>query len=131
MRGGGRALRQPCRTATRGLALTCAPRSGRAAPAAEPHLVTKRQPKGPRTEGFTLENVKMETITAIPYGEGAREGQEGGDGAQQPLLGRPSMCASCVARCAGREVAKAWRGSCCRLVPLGLPCIFSSHAAWW
>lgn len=28
---------------------------------------TKRQPKGPRTEGFTLENVKMETITAVPY----------------------------------------------------------------
>jgi hypothetical protein len=27
----------------------------------------KRQPKGPRTEGFTLENVKMETITAVPY----------------------------------------------------------------
>ncbi len=36
-------------------------------PSAEPHLVTKRQPKGPRTEGFTLENVKMQTITAIPY----------------------------------------------------------------
>ncbi|GAB4819172.1 hypothetical protein N2152v2_006218 [Parachlorella kessleri] len=35
--------------------------------AGEPHLVTKRQPKGPRTEGFTLENVKMQTITAIPY----------------------------------------------------------------
>ena len=29
--------------------------------------VTKRQPKGPRTEGFMLENVSMETITAIPY----------------------------------------------------------------
>lgn len=28
---------------------------------------TKRQPKGPRTEGFTLENVSMETITAVPY----------------------------------------------------------------
>lgn len=27
----------------------------------------KRVPKGPRTEGFTLENVKMSTITAIPY----------------------------------------------------------------
>jgi large subunit ribosomal protein L21e len=27
---------------------------------------TKRLPKGPRG-GFTLENVKMETITAIPY----------------------------------------------------------------
>jgi large subunit ribosomal protein L21e len=27
----------------------------------------KRQPKGPRTEGFLLENVKMETITPIPY----------------------------------------------------------------
>jgi large subunit ribosomal protein L21e len=27
---------------------------------------TKRLPKGPRP-GFTLENVKMETITAIPY----------------------------------------------------------------
>lgn len=27
---------------------------------------TKRLPKGPRA-GFTLENVKMETITAIPY----------------------------------------------------------------
>lgn len=26
----------------------------------------KRQPKGPRTEGFILENVKAETITAIP-----------------------------------------------------------------
>lgn len=32
-----------------------------------PKPQTKRQPKGPRTEGFTLENVKMETITAIPY----------------------------------------------------------------
>jgi large subunit ribosomal protein L21e len=28
---------------------------------------TKRQPKGPRTEGFTLENVQVETITAVPY----------------------------------------------------------------
>ncbi len=28
--------------------------------------VLKRQPKGPRTEGFTLENVKMETITREP-----------------------------------------------------------------
>jgi hypothetical protein len=27
---------------------------------------TKRLPKGPR-DGFTLENVTMETITAIPY----------------------------------------------------------------
>lgn len=27
----------------------------------------KRQPQGPRTEGFTIENVQMETITAIPY----------------------------------------------------------------
>lgn len=30
--------------------------------------VLKRQPKGPRTEGFTLENVKMETITREPWG---------------------------------------------------------------
>lgn len=28
--------------------------------------VLKRLPKGPR-DGFTLENVTMETITAIPY----------------------------------------------------------------
>lgn len=28
--------------------------------------MTKRLPKGPR-DGFTLENVSMETITAIPY----------------------------------------------------------------
>ena len=28
--------------------------------------VTKRLPKGPR-EGFTLENVTLETVTAIPY----------------------------------------------------------------
>mmetsp|Transcript_5454 Transcript_5454/g.15502 ORF Transcript_5454/g.15502 Transcript_5454/m.15502 type:complete len:166 (-) Transcript_5454:78-575(-) len=35
--------------------------------AGEPVPVTKRQPKGPRTEGFMLENVSMETITAIPY----------------------------------------------------------------
>ena len=27
----------------------------------------KRVPKGPRTEGFTLENVSMETMTAVPY----------------------------------------------------------------
>lgn len=27
----------------------------------------KRLPQGPRTEGFTLESVKMETITPIPY----------------------------------------------------------------
>ncbi|PRW57524.1 60S ribosomal L21-1-like [Chlorella sorokiniana] len=33
----------------------------------KPLPVLKRQPKGPRTEAFTLENVKMETITAIPY----------------------------------------------------------------
>jgi large subunit ribosomal protein L21e len=32
-----------------------------------PPPVTKRQPKGPRTQGFTLENVTLETITAIPY----------------------------------------------------------------
>lgn len=35
--------------------------------AGEPAPVTKRQPKGPRTEGFMVENVSMETITAIPY----------------------------------------------------------------
>jgi large subunit ribosomal protein L21e len=28
--------------------------------------VCKRMPKGPR-EGFMLENVSMETVTAIPY----------------------------------------------------------------
>lgn len=28
----------------------------------------KRQPKGPRTEGFMLENVKMETITPVGAG---------------------------------------------------------------
>ena len=28
--------------------------------------MTKRLPKGPR-EGFMLEGVKMETVTAIPY----------------------------------------------------------------
>ena len=27
----------------------------------------KRVPKGPRTTGFTLENVVMETMTAVPY----------------------------------------------------------------
>jgi large subunit ribosomal protein L21e len=32
-----------------------------------PKPETKRQPKGPRTEGFTLENVQVETITAVPY----------------------------------------------------------------
>lgn len=35
------------------------------APAEKPPS-TKRLPKGPR-DGFTLENVTMETITAIPY----------------------------------------------------------------
>ena len=35
--------------------------------AGKPAPVTKRQPQGPRTEGFTLENVEMETITAVPY----------------------------------------------------------------
>jgi large subunit ribosomal protein L21e len=34
--------------------------------ATEAPPVTKRLPKGP-CDGFTLENVKMETITAIPY----------------------------------------------------------------
>lgn len=29
--------------------------------------VTKRMPKGPRIEGFVVENPSMETITAIPY----------------------------------------------------------------
>lgn len=38
----------------------CAP------PPTEKPPSTKRLPKGPRG-GFTLENVKMETITAIPY----------------------------------------------------------------
>ena len=33
---------------------------------AEKMPVTKRLPKGPR-EGFMLEGVKMETVTAIPY----------------------------------------------------------------
>ena len=33
----------------------------------QPKPVTKRQPKGPRTEGFTLENVSMESITPVPY----------------------------------------------------------------
>jgi large subunit ribosomal protein L21e len=32
-----------------------------------PAPVTKRQPKGPRLEGITLENVSLETITAVPY----------------------------------------------------------------
>lgn len=36
--------------------------------AGQPKPVLKRVPKGPRTTGFTLENVKMESITAIPYG---------------------------------------------------------------
>lgn len=35
-------------------------------PSTEKPPVTKRLPKAPR-DGFTLENVKMETITAIPY----------------------------------------------------------------
>lgn len=35
--------------------------------AGEPAPVTKRAPKGPRTEGFILENVSMDTITPIPY----------------------------------------------------------------
>jgi large subunit ribosomal protein L21e len=35
--------------------------------AGTPKPVTKRIAKGPRTEGFTLENVQMETITAVPY----------------------------------------------------------------
>lgn len=35
--------------------------------AGQPRPLTKRQPKGPRTEGFTLKNVQMETITPIPY----------------------------------------------------------------
>ena len=43
-----------------GLRLLCA--CGRA----EKMPVTKRLPKGPR-EGFMLEGVKMETVTAIPY----------------------------------------------------------------
>lgn len=35
--------------------------------AGAPKPITKRQPAGPRLEGFTLENVSMETITPIPY----------------------------------------------------------------
>lgn len=35
--------------------------------AGEPRPQTKRLPKGPRTEGFTLKNVQMDTITPIPY----------------------------------------------------------------
>lgn len=35
--------------------------------AGQPVPKTKRQPAGPRTEGFILENVQMDTITAIPY----------------------------------------------------------------
>jgi large subunit ribosomal protein L21e len=35
--------------------------------AGQPIPSTKRQPKGPRTEGILLENVAMETITAVPY----------------------------------------------------------------
>lgn len=35
--------------------------------AGEPKPNTKRQPKGPRSEGFVMENVSMETITALPY----------------------------------------------------------------
>jgi large subunit ribosomal protein L21e len=32
-----------------------------------PAPITKRIPKGPRTEGIMLTNVSMETITAVPY----------------------------------------------------------------
>lgn len=35
--------------------------------AGQPVPKTKRQPAGPRTEGIILENVQMESITAIPY----------------------------------------------------------------
>ena len=53
----------------------------------------KRQPKGPRTEGIMLENVTMESITAVPYDilkvrrNGHKPGSGGGGGV--PLLGRP------------------------------------------
>lgn len=42
---------------------------------AEKAPVTKRQVAGPRA-GFMLENVKMETITAIPY-DIIKEGLQG------------------------------------------------------
>lgn len=35
--------------------------------AGQPAPVTKRQPKGPRTEGFFVAADKVESITAIPY----------------------------------------------------------------
>ena len=35
--------------------------------AGEPAPVNKRLPKAPRAEGITLENVTMDSITAIPY----------------------------------------------------------------
>eukprot|EP00887_Chlorella_sp_A99_P002118 scaffold21.g2118.t1 len=35
--------------------------------AGQPAPVTKRQPKGPRTEGFFVSAAKVESITAIPY----------------------------------------------------------------
>lgn len=67
----------------------------------------KRQPKGPRTQGFTLENVRMETITAIPYdilkvrlGGWAARGKAGGPPPERVVLGAffvPlfSLCFSC------------------------------------
>ena len=38
-----------------------------AAAAGLPKPVTKRTPVGPRANGYVLENVSMETMTAIPY----------------------------------------------------------------
>lgn len=43
----------------------------------KPLPVLKRQPKGPRTEGFMLENVKMETITGEDEGAHAWPGLAG------------------------------------------------------
>ena len=48
----------------------------------------KRVPKGPRTTGFTLENVAMETITAVPYDilKVRKNGRDGGGVVQNPCL---------------------------------------------
>ena len=48
--------------------------------AGTPAPACKRVPKGPRTTGFTLENVTMETMTAVPYDilKVRKNGRDGG-----------------------------------------------------
>lgn len=76
----------------------------------------KRQPKGPRTEGFLLENVKMETITPVGGGAGQRECSvaRGWRRAGAPSDGNRASCAVLQPRPMCRSLTISSRRVCCR-----------------